>query len=404
MEEQKYYTTSEFMKLTHVTKKTLRYYNDHDILKPAVVTDKGNRLYTDKELALMQQILLLKFLGFSLGNIKEMTINNSNAKFMTDSLRLQLRLVQDRIEQMQLVATAIEDTTKALEEEKNVDWSQMRELVELTGMENSLQKQYQNASNISARINLHKLFSQNQKGWFPWVYEQCKKAKNIKMSCGTDSESMRIMELGCGDGSFWLQNIDSLPKDCEIVVSDVSKGMVRDARRVLGKHKDFIFKVIDAEDIPYNDETFELVIANHVLFYCDDIAAACKEISRVLKPGGVFICSAYGSKHMSEITTLVKKFDDRITLSGQNLYDNFGRENGEKMLSPFFSVVDWETYEDSLLVTEAEPLISYILSCHGNQNQFILDKYNDFQSYVKKQIGEDGYHISKDAGVFICRR
>ena len=39
MKEIKYYTTGEFMKLTHVTKKTLRYYNEHDILKPAMVTE-----------------------------------------------------------------------------------------------------------------------------------------------------------------------------------------------------------------------------------------------------------------------------------------------------------------------------------------------------------------------------
>ena len=141
MPEKKYYTTGEFMKLTHVTKKTLRYYNDHDILKPAQVTEKGNRLYTDKELARMQQILLLKYLGFSLNDIREMTINNTDSKFIANSLHLQLKLVQDRIEQLQLVASAIENTTSALENHQSVDWSQMRELVELTGMENSLKKQ-----------------------------------------------------------------------------------------------------------------------------------------------------------------------------------------------------------------------------------------------------------------------
>ena len=146
------------MKLTHTTKKTLRYYNDHDILKPAKVLENGNRLYTDKELAQMQQILLLKYLGFSLSDIREMTINNTDTKFLANSLNLQLKLVQDRIEQMQLVATAIENTTEALEHNEAVDWSQMRELVELTGMENSLKKQYQNASNISSRIDLHSLY------------------------------------------------------------------------------------------------------------------------------------------------------------------------------------------------------------------------------------------------------
>lgn len=398
MSEEKFYTTGEFMKLTHVTKKTLRYYNDHNILKPAKVTERGNRLYTDKELARMQQILLLKYLGFSLNDIREMTINNTDVKFMANSLNLQLKLVQDRIEQLQLVASAIENTTLALENHQSVDWSQMRELVELTGMENSLKKQYQNASNISSRIDLHSLYSQNKQGWFPWIYENCGIASG-----------MRILELGCGDGSFWLQNLDRIPRKCEVVLSDVSKGMVRDARRTL-REKDqegnsrgkFICKVFPCEQIPYEDDSFDVVLANHVLFYCDDVPVVLEEIRRVLKPGGVFICSTYGSKHMSEISQLVQGFDDRITLSAHKLYQHFGKENGEDILKEYFLKIQWRQYEDSLLVTDAQPLISYILSCHGNQNQFILERYKEFQTYVKKQMGDTGFFITKDAGIFVC--
>lgn len=393
MPEEKFYTTGEFMKLTHVTKKTLRYYNEHDILKPAKVTEKGNRLYTDKELAQMQQILLLKYLGFSLSDIREMTINNTDAKFMANSLNLQLKLVQDRIEQLQLVASAIRDTTSALKNHQSVDWSQMREVVELTGMENSLKKQYQNASNISSRIDLHSLYSKNKKGWFPWIFEQC------GMQPG-----MRILELGCGDGSFWIQNREKMPPECRVVLSDVSKGMVRDARRsVQNVNGTFSYKVFPCEQIPYGAETFDMVIANHLLFYCEDISAALREIRRVLKPGGVFICSTYGAKHMSEVSQLVQGFDDRIILSAHKLYQHFGKENGEEILEEFFDEIQWREYRDSLLVTDAQPLISYILSCHGNQNQFILEHYKEFQNYVKKQMGTEGFFITKESGVFVMK-
>lgn len=50
----------------------------------------------------------------------------------------------------------------------------MLHLIHLTGMEKSLKTQYQNASNISARIRLHEMYSQNQTGWFPWIYHNCK--------------------------------------------------------------------------------------------------------------------------------------------------------------------------------------------------------------------------------------
>ena len=90
------------------------YYDKQDILKPSFVTEAGARFYTDEDFARLQQILLLKYLGFSLDDIREMTIDDSDYHFMLNSLNIQLKLVKDKIEQMQLVEKAIEDTASAI--------------------------------------------------------------------------------------------------------------------------------------------------------------------------------------------------------------------------------------------------------------------------------------------------
>ena len=392
MKKDGYYSSGEFARMAHVTLRTIRYYDKQDILKPSLVTESGARFYTDEDLARLQQILLLKFLGFSLDDIREMTIDDSDYHFMLNSLNLQLKLVQDRIEQMQLVEKAIQDTADAIHSEHSIDWSQMLNLIHLTGMEKSLKNQYQNASNISARINLHRLYSQNPQGWFPWIYEQC----------GIRS-GMKILEIGCGDGTLWTSSLSRLPHRIDITLSDISDGMLRDARRAIGlEDSRFSFKVFDCHQLPCPSESFDLVIANHVLFYCEDIPQVCREVQRVLKPGGRFLCSTYGKNHMKEVNQLVQGFDNRIVLSADRLYERFGRENGRKILLPYFSQISWNSYEDSLLVPEPEPLISYILSCHGNQNQYLLNRYTEFRSFVKKKTA-DGFRISKDAGIFLAR-
>lgn len=388
-----YYSSGEFARMAHVTLRTIRYYDKQNILKPSYVTEAGARFYTDKDFARLQQILLLKYLGFSLDDIREMTIDDTDYHFMLNSLNIQLKLVQDRIEQMQLVERAIQDTTQLIMQEHTIDWSQMLNLIHLTGMEKSLKNQYQDASNISARINLHSLYSQNQQGWFPWIYEQ------LRLNSG-----MKILEIGCGDGTLWRENMHCIPSDVEITLSDASEGMLRDARRAIGSDDSrFSYAVFDCHQIPCEDESFDYVIANHVLFYCEDIEQVCREVRRVLKPGGHFLCSTYGSDHMKEISQLVQGFDDRIVLSAEKLYERFGRENGEKILSPYFSEVQWNRYNDSLLVSESEPLISYVLSCHGNQGQYILERYKEFLAYVRKKMS-DGFYITKDAGIFITQK
>lgn len=373
-----------------VTLRTIRYYDKQNILKPSYVTEAGARFYTDEDFALLQQILLLKYLGFSLDDIREMIIHDTDYRFMENALKIQLKLVQDRIEQLQLVERSIQDTAEAIRNEKTIDWSDMIKLIHLTGLEKSLKNQYQDASNISARIHLHSLYSQNKQGWFPWIFEKM----NVQ-------EGMRILELGCGDGELWAENLKSVPDRVEVVLSDLSDGMVRDARRKIG-HKDerFQYRVFDCKEIPFEADSFDLVVANHVLFYCEDIGQVCREVKRVLKSGGRFLCGTYGKEHMKEISDLVQNFDDRITLSAEKLYESFGKENGRAILEPFFDDVKWMQFEDELIVMDFEPLISYVLSCHGNQGQYIPDRYSEFREYVKK-LTKNGFHITKDAGVFV---
>lgn len=148
-----YYSSGKFARMANVTLRTIRYYDKQDILKPSFVSESGARFYTDEDFARLQQILLLKYLGFSLDDIREMTIDDADYHFMLDSLNIQLKLVRDRIEQMQLVETAIMETSDAIQKERTIDWNKMLNLIHLTGMEKSLKNQYQNASNISARIH-----------------------------------------------------------------------------------------------------------------------------------------------------------------------------------------------------------------------------------------------------------
>lgn len=393
MKKNGYYSSGQFAKMAQVSVRTIRFYDQQNILKPSYVSESGSRFYTDGDLARLQQILLLKYLGFSLKEIKDLTVSDMDKTMLVNSLDLQRKLISDRIEQMQLVEHAIQNTITALKEDKSINWDQMLNLIHLTNMETSLKSQYQDATNISSRIRLHNLYSTNKEGWFQWIYRQIPITPEI-----------RILEIGCGDGTLWTHSLHQLPSDINIVLSDLSEGMIRDTRRNIGTEDSrFSFEQFDCHQIPHPAESFDIVIANHVLFYCEDIPAVLHEVSRVLKPNGTFLCSAYGPNHMQEISTLVSQFDNRIVLSAERLYEQFGIQNGTKLLEPNFSSIQFEAYEDSLFVTKAEDLIEYILSCHGNQNQYILERYKDFRSFVERKT-QKGFSITKEAGVFLCKK
>ena len=387
-----YYTSGEFAEKAHVSIRTIRYYDQKNLLKPAVRAKGGARRYTDQDFAKLQQILLLKYLGFSLSEIREMAIGSGDAQVLLNSLQIQKRLAEERLEEMKNVIAAIDSTSQALKSNQQVDWSQMLKLIHLTSMNQSLSLQYKNATNISARIRLHRDYSLNKEGWFPWLFS------NLHLKAG-----MKILELGAGNGALWSQNLAKIPSGVTVVLSDISEGILADAKKAIGKQPQFQYAVFDAQKIPFADNTFDLVIANHMLFYCDDLAKTLKEVQRVLKPGATFTCSTYSKRHMHEITDLVQSYSDNIVLSSTNLYERFGLDNGRQILQPYFKDIVCHKYRDAIELSDSMPIISYILSCHGNQHSSLLDHYQDFKQYVDQQV-EDGFHITKDAGFFSCKK
>ena len=99
----------------------------------------------------------------------------------------------------------------------------------------------------------------------------------------------KALEIGCGTGFFTL-NLMLAGVIEEAHVTDISSGMVRVAERnarelgltVRGK-------VADAERLPYDDATFDLVVGHAVLHHIPDVEQALREVLRVLKPGGRFV-------------------------------------------------------------------------------------------------------------------
>ena len=379
-----YYKTGQFARLANVSERTIRYYDKIGLLKPSFVMENGYRQYSDLDLLKLQKILSLKHLGFSIDEIFPMVMDNTNLK---ESFELQIDLIEDKISHLQ----SLKDALKRASQSDNISWNMILSLVQLSNEETNIIEQYKNAKNLNDRICLHEKYSTNSQGWFNWLFEKI-----------DFSKVNRLLELGCGNGKLWQDNKIDL-RNREIFLSDISEGMVEEVRNKLGS--DFNCIVADAEKIPFKDAYFDSIIANHVLFYLNDLNQGLKEISRVLKTNGMLYCSTYGSKHMKEITDIVQSFDSRINLSNHSLYDVFGLENGEDILKKYFTSVQRMDYQDSLEITESKPLIDYIMSCHGNQNEILGPRLNEFKEYIEELLQKDGkIVVTKQAGLFVCEK
>jgi ubiquinone/menaquinone biosynthesis C-methylase UbiE len=249
--------------------------------------------------------------------------------------------------------------------------------------------QYKDSSNLDARAVIHQRFSTNSYGWFRWVFDTLLKLP----------ENAKILELGCGHGLLWKENASRIPAGWNITLSDLSSGMLDAAwRNLVVTGRAFQFKEIDAQSIPFEDETFDAVIANHMLYHVPDRPKGIAEIKRVLKPDGRLFATTVGANHMQEMMDWYQQA--HISKEWKTFASPFLLENGLEQLTPFFSEISLSRYEDNLQVTELEPIMAYIHS--GIRVKELSEKeLANLQQYLEKELKEKGQlFISKDSGLF----
>jgi MerR family transcriptional regulator, thiopeptide resistance regulator len=127
-----YYSTSQFAHKAAVTARTLRFYDKVGLLSPSEYTEAGYRLYSDEDLWSLQQILALKFLGFSLEEIK--VCLQTDPAHLHEALTTQKLMMREKRHQLDRIIEAIEQAETVLQHDQG-DWESIIEVIRVMHME-----------------------------------------------------------------------------------------------------------------------------------------------------------------------------------------------------------------------------------------------------------------------------
>jgi ubiquinone/menaquinone biosynthesis C-methylase UbiE len=252
--------------------------------------------------------------------------------------------------------------------------------------------QYRDSTNLDARAAIHQRFSTNPYGWFNWVFDALTKLPTN--AC--------ILELGCGPGYMWKECAQRIPAGWTITFSDLSPGMVDAAwRNLVVNGRNFKFEQIDAQSIPYPAETFDAVIANHMLYHVPDRRKALSEIKRVLKADGRLFAGTLGKDHMREMWD---QLESVVRITRETITSAFTFENGKEQLLEFFSRVELSCYEDSLRVTDVSAIMAYVRSMTSTA-EFSEEQFLSIEREFTEAMKKNGkIFITKASGLFEARK
>ena len=251
----------------------------------------------------------------------------------------------------------------------------------------AVKEQYKTSVGLSTRLSFHDKCSTNKQGYGNWI------VSNYKIEDG-----MKALELGCGTGSIWMGRDELLEKCGKLVLTDLSEGMLETAKINIGERDNVEYRHADIQDLPFEDGSFDVVIAHSMLYHVPDLKKGLQEVRRVLKKGGTFYCATLGENNF------VEKLAEWFELGGESFKPNhnFTMQNGGEKLGAEFTDVRSEIYKDSLHITDVEDLVEYIRSL-GSLKAITELPEDKVREILTAHVQDGVIDLPKDYGMFICR-
>ncbi len=221
-----------------------------------------------------------------------------------------------------------------------------------------------------------------------------------------------VLDVGCGTGLYYDKLIEQQP-NIRYVGMDLIDVMLRGhAGHDTGKG----LLQGDAQQLPFATASFDVVMANHMLYHVDNVEIAVAELARVLRPNGVLIVAANSINTMPEMQVLMRRAIVLLTRGGAAQVrapelpsDRFALENGTRLLSRYFYAVVRHDLPSALVFPEVEPAMAYLESTRDLREASLPADvvWDDVMMIMRQQINQLVKHlgelvISKQAGVLIA--
>ena len=383
------YTIGELAELAGVSTKTLRVYERKGLLLPERNMDNQYRIYTEDAVRKLEQIQLMKYMGFSLDLIEQFLSRNETSG-REEMLLAQKHLLEKKREQLNSVIACVDRAVGECREgttDSDAFLHVLRSIVK-----------NQKSDELVGRLRMH---SDEPRGWSEFIFEQARLA-----------DGMKVLDAGAGYGNLWRYNLHRLPKGLHITCVDRHNTHAdgfgefvkeKEVEGALTKGQ-ILFAWEDLELRKYS-EKYHCIFFNHVASFIQDRMTLYKKFRDSLQDDGTFICTWGGLLINENAAAVLDAFlDDGAPLRARQKKHESTICQYEKELYAVFGTVERQEYVTTLRFATAEEYMDYLLQICKPVEEELEQRRPEFLEYLRGHKDSDGgYTFVRDTYLYRCK-
>ncbi len=375
-------TSGEIAKRAGVSQKAVRLYDEKGLLKPSEYTEGNYRLYDNEALLVLEKIIALKHIGYSLEEIRDNLIAEKEMD-ITESLKHQLEIMEEKKHEMERLIDCIKGVL--IRSNGEPDWDNVAEVIRMIQMDQGADEHHFEALKHTADAT----------DWYVKIYESLE----IK-------EDARVLDLGCGYGKLWRNNWSSIPQNTMITgydlhgswADDFATYITENEKKLSGNtHISIEWKDVEAPESwcrRNEPQGYTNVIAHYLMGFLKDKELLIQRAAEALDAGGMFSCNGYEVSREHEFwkECLEAMRLDVGFISEQQKVQQKECEEFEKTLEKYFERVEPVTLSNKMKYDNPVELYERLYERYPEKKKYIAEHEKQIKEYfcelveMKKEV------------------
>lgn len=382
-------TSGEIAKKVGISQKTVRLYDEKGLLKPSDYSEGNYRLYDKEAILVLEKIIALKQVGFTLEEIYENLILGKNMD-ITESLNQQLEMMEKKKMEIEKSISCIKGMLARTKGKP--DWNDVADIAKAIQMDQEADERHFEALKHTA-IN---------RDWYEVIFDSLHLEEN---SC--------VLDLGCGFGKLWRNNWRCIPKNVQIDAVDVHGSWADDFEKFVLAHEEeltpgakvnFIFSDVEQEEVwtKLSYQTFDYIIAHYLLEFINDINGLIAKVAKVLKRGGMFSVNGFevSSEHyfwkqlLSHMGLKTLFIDEKLKTEERAM------EDFKKLLQSYFKTVKAVTLDNSMKYGSSTDIMNKLYQRYPENRKYFEENEDLIKNTVEQILEDEGMIIVENMSSF----